>query len=501
MILRGINIAIFIALLLFLGSGVNAGPTAIRDDRVTDTAVTPALGRGYSIATSTYQSLCMGNVVTTKPSYNFKYTFEEMNEDGSKTSDVKTQGAGSFSRSFFGFSVSGKMSYSSSEKSTEKWTSHRILVTMTVDVYYASIDEGQTRLTESARTLLTRDDIPGFFDSCGPYYIRSIGRFAKFVSMFTYMSKSTERDKSYEAALELTLKGWGASGSFSGSMSSQVKETLNKYNLKIDTAAWGLGKDSEAVLISHDLESFKAAIKAAFISMMDERTGLVTSIEVVPWVENTEFQVYMRLQEEEVDGQKVPQYLQKRTLSSNAEFLAEMDRAARNRLNIYYKAKLCRLRIDQDYADVPDGTGGGTSGTPTLTAQYKDKLMVNNKSGQNGDFSLNTFYTTQLADARIKKYLEDYETFVYGRPLTTGGGGGGGGDDKSKKAVDTTPSVSTCVRDLRKEKSMRLKSYRQVATCAGLESQFAAIVGQKVDNFCMPQLAGTNEGDDKNRPN
>src|SRR5687767_9013244 len=54
----------------------HGGPSIIRDEMLQDTAITPTLGRGYSIATNTYQSTCLVDVVSTTPSYDFDYTFE-----------------------------------------------------------------------------------------------------------------------------------------------------------------------------------------------------------------------------------------------------------------------------------------------------------------------------------------------------------------------------------------------------------------------------------------
>jgi len=57
-----------------------AGPTVIQDNRVTNLATTPVLGRGYSIATNTYQSTCLKDVVMTEPSYDFTYTFQLLDD-------------------------------------------------------------------------------------------------------------------------------------------------------------------------------------------------------------------------------------------------------------------------------------------------------------------------------------------------------------------------------------------------------------------------------------
>ena len=50
-------------------------------------------------------------------------------------------------------------------------------------------------------------------------------------------------------------------------------------------------------------------------------------------------------------------YEQKRTLQTNAEFLAEIDRAARAKLNVFYKAKMCKSQLEADWMNMDDFTG------------------------------------------------------------------------------------------------------------------------------------------------
>src|SRR6185369_5571484 len=84
----------------------------------------------------------------------------------------------------------------------------------------------------------------------------------------------------------------------------------------------------------------------AFISMQNPLTGRVTSIEVVPWVENTAFQTKLNMTGTDmISGKPVPLYEKKDILTMNGEFLAEMERAARARLNAYYTARMCKTSI------------------------------------------------------------------------------------------------------------------------------------------------------------
>src|SRR5262245_28068325 len=63
---------------LALATSAHAGPTVIGDEILRDTRVTPALGRGYSLATNTFGGTCLATVHRTTPSYNFDFRFEDV---------------------------------------------------------------------------------------------------------------------------------------------------------------------------------------------------------------------------------------------------------------------------------------------------------------------------------------------------------------------------------------------------------------------------------------
>jgi hypothetical protein len=434
----------------------HAGPTVLRDDQLRDLAVTPVLGRGYSLATNTFQSICLADFPRTKPSYNFHYKLEDLEEDGSTHGDTTVGGETSWKGGGFGVKVDVTVSGSTTIIDNRTYYNHHILVTTSVDSYYSSVDESKARISDPARELLTANDIPGFFDACGMYYIRSIGRAARFVSVFNYKTTTVDRDRSFEAKLDAELKGWGqkaevevnASGSFSS-------EATSKY-LTIESTALGLGKDEKASLIAYDLKTFRDAIHDAFISMQQEDTGMVTSIEVVPWVENADFQRVLKLQESKPgpDGKVISPYAQKRILSQNGEFLAEVDRVARAKLNVYYKAKQCRARIDLDYK-----TDGQTA------PEFAQAQVENHRTG--GKLPLATL-DEAVAPDKIEALFAEHKNFLYG------GGGAGAG------AVQ-------CVRDLL-DAGITSRPYRELESCAKLETTFGVISGQLVDENCMPKL-------------
>lgn len=435
----------------------DAGPTILRDDQVTDLATTPALGRGYSLATNTYQSMCLTDIVKTKPSYNFYYRFEELEADGSRKSTTRTSSSASGGGSGMGVSVKVNASGAGTVIDNSTYYDHFMMVTADVDVYYSSIDESRSRIGDAAHELLAASDVPGFFDACGLYYVRSIGRSAHFVSLFDYKTTTQSRDRSFEAKLETEIKGWGGSATVNVQTSGDFKSEASSKRLTIETTAFGLGKNESASLVAYDLDTFRKAVKDAFISMQNDDTGMVTTVEVVPWVENSDFQRILKLQDARSGdkGETISPYAQKRILNQNGEFMAELDRAARAKLNVYYKAKQCRRRIDVDYKQ-----------NGKLLPEFETANILNHRS--KAKLPLATL-DQQLNDKLINDLFDEHSKFLYG----DGDGKGG---------------VVQCIRDLTAA-GLTTRPYREVASCAAVEPQLGVITGQVIDEDCMPSLA------------
>jgi hypothetical protein len=127
-------------------SDLSAGPVIIRDNRVTDIGTTPVLGRGYTMSTNTFQSICLKDVKLTEPSYDFTYRFEEMKKQGevskSKTTDkpeVSDPIINEGYRKYVETVTSKKGETVTREGKT--YSRHRMVATIDLDSYYASVDE------------------------------------------------------------------------------------------------------------------------------------------------------------------------------------------------------------------------------------------------------------------------------------------------------------------------------------------------------------------------
>ncbi|MBT4836994.1 MAG: hypothetical protein HON94_06580 [Methylococcales bacterium] len=493
------KLAIF-SLMIGVCGITNASPTVIKDNRITDTALTPVLGRGYSISTNTFQSLCLADVQITTPSYDFDYSFkmytDETSTSGSASQDISTEFNFSLGLSGGGWDggVSEKSSSdsSSSVKRKKKKKSVFVVVELTVNTYYASVDEAKSKMSTSASTLLTNNDIPGFFASCGPYYVRSLGRKATFVSVFKFNSESSSTDASFAYDLSNKIQGFGQ-GSYSGvsvsvsvgasssvSGASSFSRSMSRRSTTIYSIARGLGKNEDASLIAYDLPTYKNAVKQAFISMQNANTGKVTSMEIVPWVENTDFQSLIKLDTETVQsvklgaaGQaaiaetKVPLYKKKYLLNLNAEFLSEINRVDRMLLNNYYKAKTCRMHIDANWKEAKGNATGGIIASSDLTfiPKYANARIVNHRTKKAGPLADLDKY---LTGATIDGFLKLEENFMYGQA----------GAGKCIDDMMETPS------------SIFSKAYREYSSCQKVREKLAVVEGRMVGDFCMPDLIG-----------
>jgi hypothetical protein len=435
--------ALFIIPVLTLGSSLFGGSFILRDDRIKDTSLTPNLGRGYTMVTNSFQSICLEKIKLTDPSYDFKYKFQSIEKTGSAEGSRMKE-------SLKNIDYISESTVKTAAGITEYL--HSILVEIEMDTYYASVNESKSRMSKRAVKMLSSKDLPGFFSACGTFYVRSIGRNAKFISVFTYSDKSSRKDASFETALEMQIKQFTKGGSIKAN--AEFAKVVGEKKLTITTHAFGLGKDEEAALISYDIETFKYAIQNAFYSMQNPMTGKVTSVEIVPWVENVEFQSYVDLDKEVTDpdtGKTMLLYKKKQVLIKNSEYLAEIEKADRNMMNLYYKSKICRQTVDANWAK--DGK---------LLPEYQGtKISNNNKPRQT--MLLKTLYEKHLTNAAIQKLLEDEEKFMV---------------TKAQKCIDKLL-----------ESGMFQTSWLKMPECNAIKGDLSAVGNDVIEEYCMPTLA------------
>ncbi len=464
---------IILCLIIFEAASLQAGPVVIEDNRVADLAATPVLGRGYTISTNTYQSTCLSDVKITEPSYDFTYFFKsiEMEGEGSLDDILNTR---TITEKFKNEIIKRltKTSTPVNNGIDKTFYYHNIFVEINLHSYYASVDESASKMSDSASRIISNGDLPGFFSSCGSYYVRSIGRSARFISIFTYKTEEQKPDSKFENNLETQIKGFGKSlkqnlatlkNAYSAAEFAQrdFAGECSKKELTITSAAFGLGKNENATLISYDIDTFKKAIADAFMAMQNPLTGKVSTIEVVPWVENTDFQSLTKLDTytESENGKELLMYEKKQILSSNAEFLAEIERFDRSLMNRYYKALLCRKSIDTNYKN-----------NGSFKEEYTGRLVLNNRG--KGTIKLEEL-DTLLDIAKIDKLLEKETAFMYGEGNNAGG-------------------ASLCMKKLMENGMFRTR-FKDIPECKSINRNMVNEEEEKIEDYCLPVLSDSKE--------
>ena len=234
-----------------------------------------------------------------------KYFIPDSFYDFTSTTDKFTKLSENLSESFAfdDLKTEFESTYDETTTTTEASTTHYVISSMRVERYYASVKEEVSKLTPAATTLLERRDYIGFFKACGPNYVRSIRRVQEVTAMFKFESSNTDTAQEFASSLQTTsLSGEGTETVTS---SSKFESITSSMEIKIVGFGLGLTKEGGDTLMATSLAEFNGVMKFAYNVMTKapdaHHIGMVYGIEVVPWVENAEFQVTAAIQDENVE--------------------------------------------------------------------------------------------------------------------------------------------------------------------------------------------------------
>ena len=163
---------------------------------------------------------------------------------------------------------------------------------MRIERYYASVKDEPSRLSADAEFLIENQDYIGFFKACGPNYVRGIRRAQEVSAMFKFEATSVESASNFGASLQSSGRA-----SRDGSVSASTTVTTGTSKLSITIKGFGLGltESGSETLMATTLEQFNGVMTFAYNTMTKNpnahHIGMVYGIEVVPWAENTKFQV------------------------------------------------------------------------------------------------------------------------------------------------------------------------------------------------------------------
>jgi len=130
-----------------------------------------------------------------------------------------------------------------------------------------------------------------------------IRRAQEVTTMFTFESSDSEVTAQLKSRIEATTSGSVNNVNTSASIDASMNFNSAMQSLQIQIFGFGLGldKDGFGTLVANSLEEYKVAMEFALSSITGNQgsaqNGMVYGIELVPWTDNTAFQVASNLHE------------------------------------------------------------------------------------------------------------------------------------------------------------------------------------------------------------
>lgn len=406
-----------VIIILALTNGLFSAPRLINDNRVEELNGFPTLGRGYAINSNHLQSMCFKSVVTSKPTFDLNYDIEEVTDD--YLTKLLVSGRDRIQNSRLNKFI--KDNYATEEKSDNRsYVLKNLIVKADINQYYYSMDETQSALSDSVKELLKKKQYITFFNSCGHFYVRSVGTFSTYYALLQYRLTG-ERDEEFRNDLEKGLfnfyeetevsskpavktggdkeeRAEAKSGTASGSSGktgskeySKLTEDAKARGLRVYVQGIGLSKGDPVNLIPVNIRQFRTTIQEAVKLMQDPDSGLVNAIEVVPWMENPEFG---RILASDIKEGGAEQFIRQQKIEENTGVITELYRKSNSQVELYNLSSMCRKVILDHYSDKSEGSlYRSLFGQGIKTPEKKKEFTLLDES-----------IIKQLIDKRIRRY-------------------------------------------------------------------------------------------------
>ena len=311
----------------------------------------------------------------------------------SSNSNMESGTTASLSRSYAWWWLRAQVSSKVTSSTKVEKTSYFTIASMRIERYYASVREDVTEISPPAVQLLDRQDYVSFFKACGPTYVRGIRRAQEVTAMLKYESTSTESAREYSRSVQTNY------GYNSGYKNNAKFASVNK-SLTITIKAYGLGLTESGAesLLATSMQEFNEIMLFAYNQMTKSpyanHVGMVYGIEVAPWVENIEFQIVSKVQDEAIEIPQAKSLIPlaySRTNSSDFNFDNSDPNARTN-----YRCKDLSYAIDKygyccEFASLYDfSTEEYDENNPEARicrpVRSLDKSMVTENMATNGEF-------------------------------------------------------------------------------------------------------------------
>lgn len=310
----------------------------IGDNRLERFTALPSLGRGYNIQKNSLRSVCFESVKASNPVFDFYYEFENVDADYlQRISSIDDED----------WAADRELTELLREHLEEPGTGPggaaatqtvNIVARITLESYHGTLDESASPVAQSAKTLIEQGRYLPFFESCGFFYVRSIRYSSTFIALFQFTRSTDEKENArFEHLLRTGLFEFGP-----GNQTEAVERESAARGLKVFIRGAGLGRASQlANLVPTSLKEFRTSIQSAAQLMQVADSGLISSMEVAPWIEHPD----VRLQFFKSLAPGESSFGKTHRLELNSQVIAAINEARDDWLEEYYLANLCRTEL------------------------------------------------------------------------------------------------------------------------------------------------------------
>ncbi len=480
-----------VILILFFFNSTTFGETKlITDNRIDNLNGFPSIGRGYNLQSNNLQSMCFQSITKTKPTFDLDYDIVEISEDffnaipetGKKRLGMTN--LQSFVRKYY---------KEEEQDGLQKYSLKNLLVKVEIRSYYYALDETHSKLSESAKELLRKEQYVTFFNSCGYHYVRSVGSFSTYLALLQYkLSGNKLEDKAFENRLE--------KGLFNFSGGKTVEKGFNvdadQRGLRVFVQAVGLSKGNMVNLVPVDIDQFRKTVQDAVLLMQDPNSGVIAYMEIVPWVENPELTAFISKEARDAGDQ----FIKIQRLEANSGVITEINRISNAQIEQFYIATMCQKILFKNYIDKKNrefyenitGKVDSSSTILFLTDIIEQKLFsydlektlfynLENENKKEVYISLREFIE-YFAKHPPEKLFEENKKYLYG-------------DEKDPGALD-------CINRLYNG-GLDKMDFRKVPTCVNAIKYIVSDTSF-MDQYCLPKPAKLvymeDESDKKQEP-
>lgn len=336
-------LAVGLALALAPAPG-RAVPTVVADERLHLLSGHPDLGRGYSGQSNTLAAVCFEKVVTRPATFDYAYEVRAVTDEllARLVADPRQRRKGQLVASFVRDHV---------ERARRREGARRfVLARVDLEAYDRTLDESASSLAETSRTLLREKRHPAFFARCGFSYVRSVRTLSTYLALLEFKATGdAAADEGFLAALEQGFLAFGQ-GAGVPAAAAGLDAEAERRELRAYVTAHGLSKGDLSGLVPLSISQFRDTIQGAARLMQDPDAGVVTAIEVVPWIDHPEVGVLM----DQALAAGADAFMRLQRIETNSFVVVHVAGWRQAAADLYARARLCVDQLETQFPRTGD---------------------------------------------------------------------------------------------------------------------------------------------------